>query len=545
MSLRRNWIVAVAGVMMAWSGAMAMGAEVEFTNPVVKDGPDPWVIQYGGQYFYMATNGFNLRVFRSPWLQSMASNRQTVFSPPKGSNYSRQVWAPELHRIDGKWYIYFTADDPAPGDNHRMFVVEGDSQDPQGSYTFKGQITTTENLNAIDGTVLSYKGKNYFIWSGWRYVQPDGTEKKGDQALYIAPMSNPWTVTGERIQIGVPDAKWEYDPIDKRGINEGPEILEHDGEVFLTYSGNGFYTPNYALGALKLTGEDPLLKSSWTKLEQPIFQKSVENNVYAPGHASFVKSPDGTEDWVVYHARNTPARAVRSVRMQKFGWDKDGNPHFDPPVAIDEPIAAPSGVPTVTFIPNMSFERGGKGKLEDFHVVGDVGAVANDGSVFGRIDGGDGLKVGYMGAGVEAKLWQDIGPVTRSAYTLSVGMAVSEDQVEAARQHPAQFVMRLLSVGRHPGGSADESKVMVLGERVIESAQLVAADMSSGKAGGGFRYFTLTADGVDPSQAGNWLRVELATPAGLPKSMESSWQVKLDLMTLKVPGNAKVLAVKE
>ena len=64
-----------------------------------------------------------------------------------------------------------------------------------------------------------------------------------------------------------------------------------------------------------------------------------------------------------------------------------------------QPIAAPSGVPLVTFVPNLSFERGGTGWLDDFHAFGDAGARDNDGSNFTRLTGGDGPRVGYLGVG--------------------------------------------------------------------------------------------------------------------------------------------------
>jgi GH43 family beta-xylosidase len=37
-----------------------------------------------------------------------------------------------------------------------------------------------------------------------------------------------------------------------------------------------------------------------------VFQTSEENGVYAPGHNSFFTSPDGKEDWILYHANTKP-----------------------------------------------------------------------------------------------------------------------------------------------------------------------------------------------------------------------------------------------
>jgi hypothetical protein len=94
---------------------------------------------------------------------------------------------------------------------------------------------------------------------------------------------------------------------------------------------------------LKLTGTDPLAPGAWTKYPNPVFQSSEENEVYGPGHASFTKSPDGTEDWIIYHAnKRDGVRWSRSTRAQKFTWVKD-EPVFGDPVSLDEPQALPSG----------------------------------------------------------------------------------------------------------------------------------------------------------------------------------------------------------
>lgn len=500
-------------VVMTIATVAASVAAQTFTNPVVPRGGDPWATQWKGQYFYTSTTGGDVRIARSPWLQNLSNNSRAVWDPPAGTPYSSEIWAPELHRLDGKWYIYVAADDGADA-NHRMFVLEGDSQDPQGSYTLKGQISIPDNRWAIDGTVLEHAGKRYFIWSGRRYSTLSGTDTDNDQSLYIAEMVNPWTLTGTRSAISHPTRTWE-----RYGhpVNEGPTILKHGSDVFLTYSASGFYTPQYAIGALKLTGANPLSITSWTKHTVPLFDQG--NGVEGTGHASFVKSPDGTEDWIVYHARTTND-APRDVRIQPFTWGTDGLPQFGDPVPTGQPIAAPSGVPLVTFIPNLSFERGGAGWLDDFHASGEAGVMDNDGSQFAHIAGGDGPRVGYLGAGSGSAIYQDLGPVHAGTYTLSIGLALSSDQLEAAADHPGSFLLRLESIGRFSGGAANEADQALLAETVINSDSINSVS---------FKYFDVTAIVPDGPLVGSWLRVELLSSGGFGTSL---WQVKLDSMTL-------------
>jgi GH43 family beta-xylosidase len=117
--------------------------------------------------------------------------------------------------------------------------------------------------------------------------------------------------------------------------------------VFLLYSANGCWTDNYALGMLTLrTGGDPLQPADWTKSDHPVFVKNAAGGAYAPGHNSFFKSPDGTQDWLIYHANTLPGQGcgdARNPRMQPITWRPDGTPDFGTPAPIGTPLPFPSG----------------------------------------------------------------------------------------------------------------------------------------------------------------------------------------------------------
>lgn len=305
-----------------------------FTNPIVEDGADPWVIQHEGYYYYSFSDNGKLYVAKSQKLQDIGKAApRAVWTPEAGKEYSNELWAPELHYLDGKWYIYVAADN-GDNNNHRLYVLEGSSQDPQAAFSLKARLKASTDKWAIDGTVLKTDdGKLYFIWSGWQ----------GDvnvaQNIYIAPMSNPWTISGERILISRPELDWELhgDPL----INEGPEILKHNGRIFIIYSASGSWTDYYCLGELDYTGGDLMKKESWHKKSTPVFKST--NNVFGPGHASFTKSPGATEDWIVYHAAKKKGSGWdRNVRIQKFSWNEDGSPDFGLPISEGVKIPVPS-----------------------------------------------------------------------------------------------------------------------------------------------------------------------------------------------------------
>ena len=242
---------------------LAMAAPGLVTNPVAPVGHDPWVIQQGDAYYYCYSHRGAIWVNRSQLLQEVVQFKgKAVWRPLRGTAYSRELWAPELHWLQGKWYIYVAADD-GQNKNHRMVVLESATNNAQGEYTFKGKISDASDKWAIDGTVLEHKGAMYFIWSGW-----PGDENV-QQDLYIARMANPWTINSARVRISTAEHDWER--IGRPLINEGPQILKHAGRVFIIYSASGSWTDHYCLGQLTLTGTDPLDPKAWQKKPTPVF----------------------------------------------------------------------------------------------------------------------------------------------------------------------------------------------------------------------------------------------------------------------------------
>ncbi|SEO73552.1 family 43 glycosylhydrolase [Paenibacillus sp. OV219] len=119
-----------------------------------------------------------------------------------------------------------------------------------------------------------------------------------------------------------------------------------DGRLFIVYSGAGSWTPFYSLGLLALEpGTDPLVASNWKKSEQPLLQMDEQAGVFGPGHNSFVSSPDGAEDWIVYHATTDSLDGWnnRKARAQRVNWNEAGMPEFGKPLSLDTAIVAPAG----------------------------------------------------------------------------------------------------------------------------------------------------------------------------------------------------------
>ena len=339
--------------------------ELTFSNPIAGI-PDPWIIKQGTSYYICKAQGNGINIAKSDKLTNFPLTRK-VWSAPTDSNGNTvwnptNIWAPELHFIDGQWYIYYAAGRPTSESGgsytkQRSGVLRSKTDDPEGEWEDLGMlytgdnyqpgiVATTENTSyAIDLGVFKLNGQLYAIWSG----NPPGS---GDQWLYIAKMDNPYTISSSRVAISKPDKPWE---LYSGKVNEGPAFLKNKekGKFFVVYSCNGSWTKQYRLGYLELsdTISNPLIASNWKKSANEVFFRNDESinptsGVNGVGHCSFTKSPDGTEDWIAYHVKafNETGWSNRHTFIQKFTWDEeDGTPYFGRPVSWGEAISLPSG----------------------------------------------------------------------------------------------------------------------------------------------------------------------------------------------------------
>ncbi|MDD7885118.1 glycoside hydrolase family 43 protein [Flavivirga sp. 57AJ16] len=313
-----------------------------FRNPILDSGPDPWVFKNGEEYFVTFTTGYNITLRRTSKMSDLKNGAQKViWTPPASGFNSKEIWAPELHKIDGKWYVYYAASD-GNNDNHKMWVLENTSNDPfQGTWEDKGELLLPDNKWAIDGSPFELNGEYYFIWSGW-----EGNTNV-QQNVYIAKMQDPLTVVGERVCLIKPTDSWETNNVFPT-VTEGPQFLKKDDKLFIFYSAGGCWTDGYSIGLIWTDEHSDLLNPDlWERANNnPLFVSNTLGNAFGPGHNSFFKSLDGTEDWILYHANplaNQGCGNSRTVRMQKMTWENNGFPVLGIPESLNKDLLKPSG----------------------------------------------------------------------------------------------------------------------------------------------------------------------------------------------------------
>jgi len=312
---------------------------LSWTNPILPQRADPHVtLHTDGWYYFTATvpEYDRIELRRAKTLGELSTaGAKTIWRKHARGPMSHHIWAPEIHFIDGKWYIYFAAGRAESIWHIRQYVLENSSANPlEGEWIEKGEIKMNWDSFTLDATTFEHRGTRYLVWAQNAPPEP-GT------ALFIAEMDTPWSIVGTQVCLTKPDLPWERIG---HNVNEAPALIHRNGRLFMTYSASAT-DANYCLGLLTANESADLLDpKSWAKSPEPVFRSNPATSQFGPGHNAFTTTPDGKTDIMIYHARNYERIAGeplnnpdRATRAQVLNWNADGTPHFGVPVADTPP----------------------------------------------------------------------------------------------------------------------------------------------------------------------------------------------------------------
>ncbi len=309
------------------------------------DSRQPWITQRADPYVYRHTDGYYYFTGSMPVYDCIALRRsrdltglaqaeeKVVWRRHESGPMSENVWAPELHYLDGKWYIYFAAGEKEDIWKIRPYVLECEGEDPmEDPWKELGMMQAADedefsfHAFSLDGTVVENKGKHYFVWA-----EKVGVGRQISN-LYIAQMESPVKLKTVQVLLTTPDYDWE-----RHGfwVNEGPFALHHDGKIYLTYSASDTGV-NYCVGMMSVDEDADLLDPrQWKKERYPVLKTDETLEIYGPGHNCFTQDEDGNTV-MVFHARKETEIvgdplyvANRHAMLLKVKWGEDGKPVFD------------------------------------------------------------------------------------------------------------------------------------------------------------------------------------------------------------------------
>ncbi|MGE7205759.1 glycoside hydrolase family 43 protein [Sphingomonas sp. NPDC019816] len=317
----------------AWGRRRPEGERV--TNPLIRQRADAQIaLQADGLYTFMASVPEYDRVVlrRAATIAGLATAPETVlWRRPASGRMAGHIWAPEIHQIDGRWYVYVAAGDGGDVFHIRTYVLQCDGPDPvKGRWSVLGQLQTPWDTFTLDSTTFVHRGTRYLAWA----QKEPGIDTNSN--LYLAPLSSPTTLAARPARLTVPTLPWE---IQGFKVAEGPAPLIRNGRVFMTYSASAT-DARYCMGMLTARDDADLMDpAAWTKTPEPVFRSAPERRVFGPGHNSFTVDRAG-RDVLVYHARDYEKITGdplydpnRDTRVQRFGYRADGTPDFGRPLA--------------------------------------------------------------------------------------------------------------------------------------------------------------------------------------------------------------------
>ena len=298
---------------------------------------DPMMITTGGYYYLYIDdqNGFN-RMHKSASLAAMGSAESEVVSSGVTGVGGGSSCAYIFH-WSSHYYQYC-------GDSTGPLVLESSADDPMSTYTLAGRLDTPTGFTGYAEWPIEVGGQIYML------ITTNG-EGVTYNSIYAAKFSDPVTRTGPWSLIAVPNGgagTWEC--AHSRCIDEGGSAVVHGSNVFLLFSAGGYESPDYCVGMLTAsTSADLTVQGNWTKSSGCVIARNNTASVYGPGSAIWFKSPDGTQDWVVYHVKTSTTNNMngddRKLEAMQVTWDGSGNPVFPAPSAVDTFHTLPSGDP--------------------------------------------------------------------------------------------------------------------------------------------------------------------------------------------------------
>ena len=274
-----------------------------WNTPFIPQRADPYILQDGGLYYFTASvPAYDCIVLRkAASLEGLRTAEEHVIWHAHDSGVmSKHIWAPELHHIDGCWYVYFAAGEKEDIWNIRPWVLKCAGTDPiQDAWTECGMLRRADGDTfsfedfSLDMTTFSHRGQRYCVWA-----EKVGTGKKISN-LYIAELEDSLTLKTPQMLLTSPTYAWE-----RHGfwVNEGPAFICEKDRVFITYSASDT-GPAYCMGLLWADADADLMDiSAWHKSPRPVFGTREDRGLYGPGHNSFFRDTEG-QAYMAYHAR--------------------------------------------------------------------------------------------------------------------------------------------------------------------------------------------------------------------------------------------------
>ena len=289
------------------------------------DLPDPFILDAHKTYYLYMSTAFGNTTQHIPMFSgrpghwSAQSTDAVPVLPPWAA--PGLTWSPTVYKLAGLYVMYFAAS--VAGTNPLQHCIAiATSPSPKGPfYVSPTPFVCQQNLGGdIDPQLFvdphgpnGPDQPNYLVWKG----DNNSTPGDGPDTIWAQSLSNDGLfLEGQPVVLLRPTRSWE------QPILEAPQMaLSPDSTVWVFFTaGTGFFSPNYAMGAVKCAGPLGPCKDVLTR---PLIASNQQGA--GPGEETYFAGPDGS-DWLLYspvHTEYLP-ELFRPVTAARIGWGKNG-----------------------------------------------------------------------------------------------------------------------------------------------------------------------------------------------------------------------------
>lgn len=238
---------------------------------------DPFILLYNNTYYAYGTNAEDgIEVYTSDDLNKW--KKEAKLALHKNDTWaSRWFWAPEVYHVNGKFYMYFSADE-------HIAVAVSDS--PLGPFKQENMKPMLATEKAIDNSLfIDDDGKAYLFFDRFN----DGLN------IWVAELTDDLLSIKEETMHPCIHVSQPWEEIWPR-VNEGPFVIKRNGLYYMTYSANSYESPFYGIGCATTDN----IMGEWTKYdENPLLQKP--GDLVGVGHSATFTDKEGNLR-IVFHA---------------------------------------------------------------------------------------------------------------------------------------------------------------------------------------------------------------------------------------------------
>lgn len=279
---------------------------------------DPFILLWEGKYYaYGTLSADGIAVFVSDDLLTwtVPSEAPAGLALKKADVWAdRWFWAPEVYHVNGKFYLYYSADE------HICVATSNSPLGPFKQDVFKPMI---DGEKCIDNSLfIDEDGKPYLLFDRFNdglniwvaELEANLTDIKPETMKACIHVSQTWETVWPR-------------------VNEGAFVIKRNGVYYMTYSANSYESQLYGIGVATATD----IKGPWVKYDaNPIYQKP--GKLVGIGHSAMFTDKQG-QLRIVFHAHNSTAKIhPRHMYISKVGFENKSGKEV---MVIDENYITP------------------------------------------------------------------------------------------------------------------------------------------------------------------------------------------------------------